>query len=183
MGSRDKVLIVDDSELDRIALKKMLKDAYEIVEAVDGAGALRILESQKEFDAISAIILDLVMPQMDGFEFLREYRKVDSYRRIPVIVASVERDVKTEKACLALGARDFIGKPYDPQIVRFRVENAVRSSEQQLSRELRYLRIKASESGKRVEESERVLATGNADCNVIALLDEFIIVNRLARIA
>ena len=133
MGSRDKVLIVDDSELDRIALKKMLKDAYEIVEAVDGAGALRILESQKEFDAISAIILDLVMPQMDGFEFLREYRKVDSYRRIPVIVASVERDVKTEKACLALGARDFIGKPYDPQIVRFRVENAVRSSEQQLS--------------------------------------------------
>ena len=138
MGSRDKVLIVDDSELDRIALKKMLKDAYEIVEAVDGAGALRILESQKEFDAISAIILDLVMPQMDGFEFLREYRKVDSYRRIPVIVASVERDVKTEKACLALGARDFIGKPYDPQIVRFRVENAVRSSEQQLSRELRY---------------------------------------------
>ena len=77
MGSRDKVLIVDDSELDRIALKKMLKDAYEIVEAVDGAGALRILESQKEFDAISAIILDLVMPQMDGFEFLREYRKVD----------------------------------------------------------------------------------------------------------
>ena len=42
MGSRDKVLIVDDSELDRIALKKMLKDAYEIVEAVDGAGALRI---------------------------------------------------------------------------------------------------------------------------------------------
>ena len=138
MGSRDKVLIVDDSELDRIALKKMLKDAYEIVEAVDGAGALRILESQKEFDAISAIILDLVMPQMDGFDFLREYRKVDSYRRIPVIVASVERDVKTEKACLALGARDFIGKPYDPQIVRFRVENAVRSSEQQLSRELRY---------------------------------------------
>lgn len=138
MVSRDKVLIVDDSELDRIALKKMLKDAYEIVEAVDGAGALRILESQKEFDAISAIILDLVMPQMDGFEFLREYRKVDSYRRIPVIVASVERDVKTEKACLALGARDFIGKPYDPQIVRFRVENAVRSSEQQLSRELRY---------------------------------------------
>lgn len=76
MGSRDKVLIVDDSELDRIALKKMLKDAYEIVEAVDGAGALRILESQKEFDAISAIILDLVMPQMGGFEFLREYRKV-----------------------------------------------------------------------------------------------------------
>ena len=133
MGSRDKVLIVDDSELDRIALKKMLKDAYEIVEAVDGAGALRILESQKEFDAISAIILDLVMPQMDGFEFLREYRKVDSYRRIPVIVASVERDVKTEKACLALGARDFIGKPYDPQIVRFRVDNAVRSSEQQIT--------------------------------------------------
>lgn len=138
MGSRDKILIVDDSELDRIALKKMLKDAYEIIEAVDGAGALRILESQKEFDAISAIILDLVMPQMGGFDFLREYRKVDSYRRIPVIVASVERDVKTEKACLALGARDFIGKPYDPQIVRFRVENAVRSSEQQLSRELRY---------------------------------------------
>ena len=54
MGSRDKILIVDDSELDRIALKKMLKDAYEIIEAVDGAGALRILESQKEFEAISA---------------------------------------------------------------------------------------------------------------------------------
>ena len=76
MGSRDKILIVDDSELDRIALKKMLKDAYEIIEAVDGAGALRILESQKEFEAISAIILDLVMPQMGGFDFLREYRSL-----------------------------------------------------------------------------------------------------------
>ena len=77
-------------------------------------------------------------PHLDVYKRQREYRKVDSYRRRPVIVASVERDVKTEKACLALGARDFIGKPYDPQIVRFRVENAVRSSEQQLSRELRY---------------------------------------------
>ena len=108
MGSRDKILIVDDSELDRIALKKMLKDAYEIIEAVDGAGALRILESQKEFEAISAIILDLVMPQMGGFDFLREYRKVDSYRRIPAVGASVERDGKTKKACLAQAARNFI---------------------------------------------------------------------------
>ena len=81
MGSRDKVLIVDDSELDRIALKKMLKDAYEIIEAVDGAGALRILESQKEFDAISAIILDLVMPQMDGFESLWRLWSVTSRRK------------------------------------------------------------------------------------------------------
>ena len=110
MGSRDKILIVDDSELDRIALKKMLKDAYEIIEAVDGAGALRILESQKEFEAISAIILDLVMPQMGGFDFLREYRKVDSYRRIPVIVASVERDVKTEKGMSGAGGKRFYRK-------------------------------------------------------------------------
>ena len=93
MGSRDKVLIVDDSELDRIALKKMLKDAYEIIEAVDGAGALRILESQKEFDAISAIILDLVMPQMGGFDFLREYRKVDSLWRLWSVTSRRKRHV------------------------------------------------------------------------------------------
>lgn len=138
MAGKNKVLIADDAKVDRIALRKILGDIYEVIEAEDGQQALEILEAQTEFDTIAAVLLDLVMPKMGGLEFMEEYRKVESYHGIPVIIATVDKDVNTERECLKLGAWDFVSKPYDAAVIQFRLRNAIERSEQQLSRELRY---------------------------------------------
>lgn len=138
MGGKDKVLIVDDAEIDRIALGKILDDDYEIIEAKNGQEALDILHAQTEQDSIAAVLLDLVMPELSGYQFMQEYQKIETYRRIPVIIATVDGDLATERECLELGAWDFVCKPYDPMVIRFRLKNAIERSQQQLSKELKY---------------------------------------------
>lgn len=138
MTGKNKVLIVDDAEIDRIALRKILDDDYEIVEAENGQQALDILNAQTEQETIAAVLLDLVMPKLSGYQFMQEYQKIETYRRIPVIVATVEGDLATERECLELGAWDFVGKPYDPMVIRFRLKNVIERSQQQLSKELKY---------------------------------------------
>lgn len=138
MTGKNKVLIVDDAKIDRMALRKILEDTYEIIEAENGQQALDILEGQPEWDPIVAVLLDLVMPEISGLQFMEEYRKVETYRRIPVIIATVEGDTCTERECLELGAWDFVSKPYDPIVIRFRLKNAIERSQHQLSRELKY---------------------------------------------
>lgn len=138
MVGKDKVLIVDDAEIDRIALRKILNDDYDIVEAENGKQALDILAGQTKHDTIAAVLLDLVMPEVSGYQFMEEYQKTETYSRVPVIVATMEGDSATERACLQLGAWDFVCKPYDPLVIRFRVRNVIERSQQQLSRELKY---------------------------------------------
>lgn len=138
MTGKNKILIVDDAIVDRIALRKILEDAYEVLEAENGQQALTILGSQAECDPIAAVLLDLAMPQISGYQFMQEYQKIETYRRIPVIIATVEGDTKTERECLQLGAWDFISKPYDPLVIRFRLRNVIERSQFWLSKELKY---------------------------------------------
>lgn len=138
MMVKDRILVVDDAKIDRITLRKILNDDYEIVEAENGRQALDILDAQTEDETIAAVLLDLVMPGISGYQFMQEYQKIETYRRIPVIVATVEGDTVTERECLELGAWDFVSKPYDPMVIRFRVKNAIERSQQQLSKELKY---------------------------------------------
>lgn len=119
----DKILIVDDSEINRELLKEILSDHYEIVEAYDGRMALDIID--RESKNISAILLDLVMPEMDGFGVLTELKKRDLLDQIPVLVISGETSSQMENKCFDYGVVDFIGKPYNASIVRKRVENSV----------------------------------------------------------
>ena len=135
MRKENTVLIVDDEKVNRLNLGKILGDTYEIMEACNGKEAIEILE--REPGRIAAIILDLVMPEFSGFQFLEVYAKSKVFRMIPVVIATVEGDVKTEKECLKLGAWDFVGKPYDPSIIQFRVRNVIDRSENQISKELR----------------------------------------------
>lgn len=138
MMVKDRILVVDDAKIDRITLRKILNEDYEILEAENGRQALDILDAQTEEETIAAILLDLVMPELSGYQFMQEYQKIETYRRIPVIVATVEGDTVTERECLELGAWDFVSKPYDPMVIRFRVRNAIERSQQQLSKELKY---------------------------------------------
>lgn len=128
MTGRNKVLIVDDAAIDRIALRKILDDTYDIIEAENGRQALDILGAQTEWEPISVVLLDLVMPEFSGYEFMREYQKIETYRRTPVVIVTGEQDTGTESRCLSLGAWDFISKPYDPMVIGFRLKNVIERS-------------------------------------------------------
>lgn len=126
MGRRNHILVVDDGKLIRAAFEEILRDEYFILEAENGKEALDILSRENEH--IALIILDLVMPVMDGFQFLEEYRKIEEYRYIPVIVSTTNDASDNECRCLELGAWDFIPKQFHREIIRFRVRNAIEKS-------------------------------------------------------
>lgn len=123
---KKKLLIVEDSVINQQLLVMILKDDYETVTANNGREALDIL-CAKDGHLISAVILDIVMPVMDGFEVLRRMRENKALAQIPVIVASggdVEGGNKEIQA-LSQGANDYVRKPYKPDIIKHRVANAI----------------------------------------------------------
>ena len=130
---RSKILIVDDAEVNRLILRNMLEDAYDIEEAVDGEMALEIVEEKK--DELDLILLDCLMPKKDGFEVLRELSRRWWKEDIPVIMISAERDEAFVVEAYKLGAVDYIPRPFNAVIVRHRVNSIMRMHlrEQQLS--------------------------------------------------
>lgn len=133
MATKNQILIVDDSKFNRTSFGDILRENYEILEAESGKDALWILGKNR--DTIALIILDLVMPIMDGFSFLEVVQKIEGYRYIPIIVSTTDDNEENEKRCLELGAWDFISKTFHPDIIRFRVKNAIEKSK---VRELEY---------------------------------------------
>lgn len=119
---KNKILIVDDAIMNRDILKEILKDTYDILEAEDGKAALEILDAEKY--EISAILLDLIMPVMDGFEVLKELNARNMIEKIPVLIISGENSTQNEQRCFELGIADFIGKPFNARLVRKRIQNA-----------------------------------------------------------
>lgn len=120
---RSKILIVDDMELNREMLTAILEDEYPVVEAESGKKAIEILEELQ--DEVAVVLLDLIMPDMDGYEVLEEMRRRLWMDKIPVLVISAESKVAAERKCFELGVSDFIHKPFDNAIVRNRVKNTV----------------------------------------------------------
>lgn len=117
------ILIVDDNEMNRSILADILSDSYNTFEASNGLEALEFLKKETVF--ISAILLDIQMPVMDGFEFLKNLNKLDVISRIPVIITTSLGDQESEKRCLEIGAVDFIRKPYDSYVVLTRLQNSI----------------------------------------------------------
>lgn len=126
---KQKILIVDDSEMNRNLLMVILEDEYEIIQAKDGVQAIDYL--QKHAEELSLILLDLVMPQMDGFEVLVYMNKEHWIENVPVVIISAEDAPAYIKRGYALGVTDFIGKPFDANMVRRRVTNAILISAKQ----------------------------------------------------
>jgi diguanylate cyclase (GGDEF)-like protein len=110
-SGRPRVLIVEDNQVNRVMLRTILAADYEVLEASNGREALAVL---KQAPDLSAILLDIIMPVMDGFEFLKIRRKNPEIRRIPVLVLSQIETWDDECRARALGAEDFIHKPYEP---------------------------------------------------------------------
>lgn len=120
---RQTILIADDSEMNRSILTDMLGDEYEIIEAENGVEAVSIL--QKYGNSISLLLLDIVMPEMDGFGVLTVMNKHRWIEDIPVIVISAENaSVHVERA-YELGVTEFISRPFDALILHRRVVNTI----------------------------------------------------------
>ena len=115
------MLIVDDVEMNRAILTQFFKNDYVIAEAANGQEALNIIRQQ----TVDIILLDLVMPVMDGFELLQVLKKTEKFAEIPVIVMTARNEGESEVRAVELGAADFITKPYNPAIVRMRVKNVM----------------------------------------------------------
>lgn len=125
-SERKKILIIDDSEINRTILSGILDDEYTVLQAGNGQQGFEILEENKD---VSLILLDIMMPVMNGHEFLGKIRGEMQFLAIPIIVTTASNTVKDEITCLGEGAADFITKPYNSEIVRHRVKSILRLCE------------------------------------------------------
>ncbi len=141
-------LIVDDQEYNREILCEILKDTGRVIQAQNGEEALHLLEEMG--DEIEGIILDLLMPVMDGYAFLERFTAEKKYRNIPVIVATAEDDVAVENRCLQMGAWDMVRKPFNPLTLLLRLNNSVSRSRLQKLEERRWERAISRYAGSAV---------------------------------
>lgn len=122
--NRETILIVDDSAMNRMLLSDILADTYNIIEAVDGEEAIAIL--QQHASEISIVVLDMVMPKVDGFGVLEAMNENRWIQFIPVVSISTESSPEFVERAYSLGVTDFINRPFDELIVIRRVSNTIK---------------------------------------------------------
>ena len=122
MSEKEKILIADDSAMNRAILTEMLGDGYEILEAENGRQAVSIMQTNVDIDLL---LLDIMMPEMDGFDVLAMMNKYHWIDDIPVIMISAENASSYVERAYDLGATDYISRPFDMAIVRRRVINTL----------------------------------------------------------
>lgn len=167
---RNSILIVDDVELNREFLSEILQEDYEILMAESGEEALGILKQRHE--EIILLLLDLVMPGIDGFQVLEVLQEMPWREQLGVIVISSEKESGSEKRCFDLGVSDYIHRPFDDRLVRRRVRNIVslyryqegleQKIEQQtemLRKQYRLLQVQAEQLRKSKENVIGILGT------------------------
>ncbi|NCB91534.1 MAG: EAL domain-containing response regulator [Clostridia bacterium] len=121
------IMIIDDQEINRRILGRLLEDKYEILYAENGKEALDLLHTHS--DVVAAVLLDIVMPVMDGYAVLEAMKNNRTLSKIPVIVSTQSEDSQTEVRALSQGAQDYITKPYKADVIRHRLENIIRFRE------------------------------------------------------
>lgn len=120
---KETFLIVDDMEVNRVILSGLFETDYRILTAENGEEAIKILAENRE--AISLVLLDIMMPVMDGYSVLTEMKKRDMLDKIPVIVITSSDKPEDELKCLENGASDLISKPFIPFVIKRRIFNVL----------------------------------------------------------
>lgn len=142
------ILIIDDDKLNLSMARKVLSDEYMVIPALKGTQALAYLNTGD----CDIILLDINMPEMDGFEVLKRIRKMEHCMDIPVIFLTADNDSETETRCFKEGAIDYIRKPFVPEVMRSRVGRALELEElrsslakrlEQKTQEVSYMKSKA----------------------------------------
>lgn len=145
---RQQILIVDDEEINRVILREIFQDEYEVLEAEDGKDAIYKIQSRHN---MALILLDVIMPVMDGFmvlEYMQEHSLID---RIPVILITSESVGESEGKAYSYGVADVMHKPFYPYIVKRRSKNIIN-----LYQHKQYMeeRLKEQEEEIRAQEKE-----------------------------
>ncbi|WP_026526948.1 response regulator transcription factor [Butyrivibrio sp. VCD2006] len=126
-----KILVVDDeARMRKLVRDFLVKNNFEVIEAEDGQRALDIFFEEKD---IALIILDVMMPKMDGWEVCREVR---AYSKVPIIMLTAKTEERDELQGFELGVDEYIGKPFSPKILVARVEAILRRTSQTTSDEI-----------------------------------------------
>ncbi|MCA1646541.1 MAG: response regulator [Chloroflexi bacterium] len=136
-AGRGQILVVDDSHLNRLLLGRALEaQEYTVTMAEDGRVALELLLARgASFDVV---LLDLLMPEMDGYEALAQIKADPALRHIPVVMISAVEDLASVVRCLELGATDYLLKPFNAAILRARISGSL-ASKRLRDLELEYL--------------------------------------------
>ncbi|MBS6646712.1 MAG: diguanylate cyclase [Clostridiaceae bacterium] len=120
---RDTIIIVDDMEINRAILRGVFEKDYNLLEAENGNQALLLVEQYHS--NIAAMLLDLVMPVKDGFQVMTELGNSNRLAEFPVVVITAEDSAESEVQAFDLGASDIIMKPFEPHVVKRRVQNII----------------------------------------------------------
>jgi len=150
-AGKARILVVDDEMLNRTLLSTSLEEAgYHVETAKDGQQALQMLGAQS-FDAV---LLDLIMPRMDGYEVLAEMKRQPLLRRIPVIVISSMDEMESIVRCIEMGATDYLAKPFNPILLHARIRASLASLHEERMHTLReqYAQVTAAQE----EERQRI---------------------------
>ena len=118
-----KILVVDDVEVNRMVLNSLFCQDYEVIEAENGKVALDLIEEYGE--ELSIVLLDLVMPVMDGFEVMQEMNRTGIINTVPVVMITGENDDTKMLTGYGLGVADLVNKPFNPDIIIKRVNNVI----------------------------------------------------------
>lgn len=123
MNKREKVLVVDDKGINRYMLGEIFSDQYEIVEASDGYKAIEKIELEK--DGLAVILLDIIMPKLDGFGVLKYMKEQELLDNIPVVIVTDDSSEETSVKAFEYNVADMVIKPFEPRIIKRRVENII----------------------------------------------------------
>lgn len=165
---KETLLIVDDSKLQRVVLMQALKDAFELIEATSGEECLELVERGET--QIDLVLLDLVMPGIDGFEVLRRRALSPKFAGIPVVVLTTSDDNETQVEAFRLGAREFLNKPIKPEIAVSRINNVLESQRRLnvMLKEQEELKVKAE-----IDEMTKLLNKATAEKMAKQILEEY----------
>jgi two-component system cell cycle response regulator len=174
LGKEGQILVVDDNRLNRMKLAHSLQqEGHRSAMAEDGRQALDMLADQP-FDVV---LLDLIMPELDGFQVLEEMKRDSRLRDIPVIIISALDDMESVLRCIEMGATDYLPKPFDVRLLRARL-NASLANKRLRDIELEYL-----EQVNHVIEAAAAVEEGTFECdslNPVAERDDAL--GKLARV-
>ena len=123
LNTKKKILVVDDKGMNRYMLGGIFRDKYEIIEAGGGMEAIAIID--KEYDELAVILLDIIMPGIDGFGVLEHMKEQDYLNRVPVVIVTDDSSEATAVKAFEYKVADMVIKPFEPRIIKRRVENII----------------------------------------------------------